>query len=388
MSNSSSVINLFTSVVTSGSSKTYNISSICEQRARQQLTNIPPARFTVISPYPQYTQQQLDMRRKTEILQYKGNSTNKHTKSERYSQLMKQKNQYSVSVLNDISNNIITCTDIKLLPSSSTQSDVPGPAITLQYNPSIPLYNYQNFNIRNYGIIDQQQQQYLVKTSNNISVSDSTGQTTPFIIDWFSLYIKQTFPTVLHNFTVTTPIAFSIQGIDSTIKPQPPPSPIHTQNFVSITSLIIYVDVYYNNTIVATNRPTLLQNNVDLQELIVTHTYNTIVSPTTGRTIITQLNTNYNASKYTINQYNGTITVSNMILNVALGSVYDIKMECIFTSYIDTINTPINPAPTPIVTKNASLIINTTSTGTNSSGCLVNYIPSNLPKNNGFIFSV
>ena len=47
--------------------------NIYKQRQKMQLLNIPPTRYTPISPYPMYTRFQLDMRRKTEILKYSAN---------------------------------------------------------------------------------------------------------------------------------------------------------------------------------------------------------------------------------------------------------------------------------------------------------------------------
>ena len=44
------------------------IKTACEQRKFNMLFNIPPVRNEIVSPYPTFTKNQLDMRRKTEIL--------------------------------------------------------------------------------------------------------------------------------------------------------------------------------------------------------------------------------------------------------------------------------------------------------------------------------
>ena len=77
---------------TQGPQESYPITSICEQINRRALLNVPPPRYTPVCPYPQYTQFQLDMRRKAEILKYRANAsnlkTNNFTKAEKYSMLV------------------------------------------------------------------------------------------------------------------------------------------------------------------------------------------------------------------------------------------------------------------------------------------------------------
>ena len=63
-----------TNITSSSSSSTTD--NACKQRKINMLFNIPPVRLEkAISPYPTYTSQQLNMRRKVEILKYKKNST-------------------------------------------------------------------------------------------------------------------------------------------------------------------------------------------------------------------------------------------------------------------------------------------------------------------------
>ena len=62
-----------------------NLDTICNQRKRQMLFNVPPIRYNPISPYSgnvYITQSKLDMRRKAEILQYNANKTNTKTNKE------------------------------------------------------------------------------------------------------------------------------------------------------------------------------------------------------------------------------------------------------------------------------------------------------------------
>lgn len=98
----------------------------------------PLSRFETITPYtnPAYTQWRLDMRRKAEILQYRKNASS--TRASSYTSVMRGQK-------------IIACNEdiTRLTPTSS--SDVPGKVIFLQYEPTVPLYNYA-LNVDNYGI--------------------------------------------------------------------------------------------------------------------------------------------------------------------------------------------------------------------------------------------
>lgn len=83
----------------------FSLSAICQQRQKQMAFHTPPPRFNLFSPYNgTYTQKQLDMRRKGEILKYKNNAssskTNEPTRSQKWNQLVKgysntQKGGYS-----------------------------------------------------------------------------------------------------------------------------------------------------------------------------------------------------------------------------------------------------------------------------------------------------
>ena len=112
-----------------------------------------------VIPTAQVTQYDLDMRRKAEILKYKANSA-QLTKKQQWSQNVRgagpngkrvwaNQNVYGSNPntqkltrigntlqLPCVNNNGITC-------SPSNASDVPGPNITLCYNPNIPLVNYK-----------------------------------------------------------------------------------------------------------------------------------------------------------------------------------------------------------------------------------------------------
>ena len=95
-------------------------------------------RYDITSPYAYdssgvliYNPRDLDMRRKTEILRYQ-NSTNNASKKNKF------------AYLSSVSNTTSRACPRSLVPTSTTACDVPGPPIMLYYDPTVPLYNYQN----------------------------------------------------------------------------------------------------------------------------------------------------------------------------------------------------------------------------------------------------
>ena len=130
---------------------------VCETNMKAKrakaLLNVPLDRIIPVSPYPTYTRFQLDMRRKVEILKYENNATNTKTnnltKKQQWSLLVngytKNGSQASIierELLIQKNENPIPCPQDEFLPTLSSSSDVPGKVIVLQYDPSVPLYNY------------------------------------------------------------------------------------------------------------------------------------------------------------------------------------------------------------------------------------------------------
>lgn len=102
------------------------------------------SRYTVVSPYTKdssgnliYTQVELDMRRKAEILKYQ-NSSNNSSGKKKWSYLASSTGTNS----NSSASSRICQGEYKLTPTTS--SDVPGKPMMLYYKESIPLYNYKS----------------------------------------------------------------------------------------------------------------------------------------------------------------------------------------------------------------------------------------------------
>lgn len=207
-----------------------DLATICNQRKQQMIFNIPPVRYTPISPYekfPQFTKYQFDMRRKAEVLSYtasKSNTkTNNFTKANKWSQLVKgvgqQYNSKSIkltqveytgfdsikygpvpiytdiivnypdtyikhsdtngNVWYDISSQpIIICND-NMIPTPTSSSGVPGPVINLIRDLDVPLYNYKSsIDTANYGIIPPINTKFIdYRIETDILASNNTSTT-------------------------------------------------------------------------------------------------------------------------------------------------------------------------------------------------------------------
>ena len=116
-------------------------------KVRGMQFNNPVGRYTPVNPYQLgYTQQELDMRRKAEILQYNKTSNMRLKKTQAWVNVVAgstQRRRYSsyyIKGIVDGSNN--QCPQDIAIPTLSTSSGVPGPPILLYYDATIPLYNY------------------------------------------------------------------------------------------------------------------------------------------------------------------------------------------------------------------------------------------------------
>ena len=131
------------------------VSDYCEQRRMLSLYNIPAPRLEIKSPYDNgYTVEELNMRRKAEILKYTSNrvstQTNNMTRKEKYAYASSNYTQLKGSTLAFL---VDACLNPLCRPPKPTSSsDVPGPSMLLYEDASVPLYNYTTFNRYSYGI--------------------------------------------------------------------------------------------------------------------------------------------------------------------------------------------------------------------------------------------
>jgi hypothetical protein len=120
--------------------------NFCIVKKEQALNNVPTPPRVELQPSPYnlgFTQEQLNMRRKYEILQYPANTqstqTNKLTQKQSYSLAVRGYGQYKRYSAESLAQ-LPTC-PIPSVPTTS--SNVPGPSILLYKDPNVPIYNYQ-----------------------------------------------------------------------------------------------------------------------------------------------------------------------------------------------------------------------------------------------------
>ena len=279
------------------------IADLCLQRTQYQLYNKPPIRFTPANPYStsNFTQDQINMRRKVEILKYTKNSTQGTplTKKEKYAQLVN--GNYNPAR--------VVCPTDKYIPVLSTASGIPGPAIYLVEETDVPLYNYAQ-NTNGYGDqIQEEDEQWLlnIDTTQLILSGQNHSKFCNLIIRPFIKYPYTTY-------TLQTPVLFRLQGTGM-------PS---TTNGSTITATITPTNSSVDNSFLTTyNGNPVAKNNSS----VTTFLQNDPISITFTLDPTTSSST-YN---YFCEAYVGLVQFSNILLNTSPGFVYDFNFNYIVT---------------------------------------------------------
>jgi hypothetical protein len=280
--------------------------AICSQLKKIQGFNIPPNRFNLINPYTQYpnlTKFDFDMRRKAEVLKYSSNvsssQTNNLTKKQIWSKII---NGTYIPTATNPANPI--CPMVKM---SSSASDVPGPAIMLYNDETIPLYNYIT-NSRSYPNQNPiNSESWLSRYDNSVRANSTINyhinQNNNSVIS--SIYIISQPP--YNTYTIKTPYTIHIDGSynGTTIL-----------NF-SISSITLTGGIYYNSTKVS-----------------LISSFN--VSPLSLKIDLSKNNINNN--RFTMDYYAGLITIPNISFPQQISldtTVYDIQINLVKLNYTD-----------------------------------------------------
>jgi hypothetical protein len=224
----------------------------CNAITQLRRSNIPttvPIRFNPVSPYSQYTQDQLAMRRKAEILQYNANKQNTKqngtTKKQAFSYLAN--NPHISSSTNSITTRKVCDQNLIYVPTSS--SNVPGPIEYLYMDPSIPLYNYND--TRNYNLyIQTDTRQWNIFTYTDVETSATNDKTV------MSIYVRNGIENNYTTFSLVEPVSITVSGSNNTITDY---DLDFSRNTVSITVSQVIFQIHYNTTPIQTitiNNPT------------------------------------------------------------------------------------------------------------------------------------
>lgn len=185
------------------------LSNACGTKRRQMLYTVNNNRFNPVSPYIQnaqgelvYTQDQLDMRRKAEILQYtaatQNSKQNGTTKKQKFSQIVRN--------MIVPPSTTIDCPNLDMVPTPTYYSNIPGPVRSLVRDTSVPLYNYIK-NTQSNAITtveDNTTWKYFLDENVVCNNETSTRLLTLFFTDKIDVKIK--------SFVLKVPLAVYIKG--------------------------------------------------------------------------------------------------------------------------------------------------------------------------------
>lgn len=410
------------------------LESIFNQKKKQRLFNSPFPRYTPISPYTttNYTQQQLNMRRKAEVLKYSNNAssskTNNLTKQQVYAQIINgniQKKSFSTISITVYSNNVYTNVDVKypdllvitqttqtrinngtvianpdavqivgytgyfivniipngadqncsgdnLIPTPTSSSDVPGPITYLIDDETVPLYNYA-YNRNVYGTgNDQTIEKWKYSYNNNIQLLSNSPQTIA------SLIITNIIDEPSYTFSIQIPFSIYITGTNL------------SDNFITNSSVLSNslkgLAVQINNIILTTkynDKDVELNNTPDIAIISNNQTYpvvNNVVSnfsPLLFDVSFVPLPT-ASINSYTASLYVGIINISNLFLYTTPGYVYDFNLE-IDTQLKYRNNSQIATYNSAIQNTQIGSYVNVTTNNTIATNAIVSPLYSSVP---------
>jgi len=122
-------------------------STYCIQRNFRMLFPTPPTRLNIVSPYNQnFSEFDLNMRRKAEILQYNkpasvGNRGNRMTRKELFAQTTRGFNPKQRTARSATPQQLAFC-DSSMNITSTADANVPGPGQPLYLDKNVPLYMF------------------------------------------------------------------------------------------------------------------------------------------------------------------------------------------------------------------------------------------------------
>jgi len=217
-----------------GGSQTYqDISGICLQRRRRQML-IPHGSRAELqkSPYPAYSQFQLDMRRKAEIFRYADPSTGLTAKKQYAGIVLNGGNRsYTQEVLQQIVSGKTVCPSSQaLIPTPTSSCNVPGPPGILFLDPTVPLYNFTPVEQSGSFLAQENKRQYLTFATNDIAIKESELK-----IVW-TLYIDNSIPSPRSTISFELPFLLTKLGSGPSIEP-----------------INVYVYSFYNSMVLSTN---------------------------------------------------------------------------------------------------------------------------------------
>lgn len=290
----------------------------CIRRQRWRQHNRPPPRLDSMgaNPYLQYTQAELDMRRKAEVLKYSGVSnskTNNLTKAEKYAQMARfARGDGSYNRLLKLQE---TCPVNERIYRPTSSSDVPGPERMLYMDETVELYNFTRGNTTKatenpksdrepYTTVYDENAESASNTYNEENNISNEGSSIPVA----SVFVRTNENTDEYRHSI--PVGFNFE-YDTTSTGASEP--------VDVTVQTVLVYVYYNKALISTNDP----DNI---------AYNRIAGIP-----IPEVSINFQNRTFTISQpedpssffsghvYLGTVDITSHLCNQP-SAIYDIRI--------------------------------------------------------------
>ena len=317
------------------SNTTFDLSTICNQRKREQLLNFPQNRLELIeSPYKttNFSIEQLNMKRKATILKYKGKDKNELTQKQQWALLNSQPNSKTIFTTRTIELlydrdlaayityitppyvDYTTCPNSNsIIKTTTDKSDVPGPIIELYDDPSVPLHMFNDERV--YGIENTNEvintqfvfnyDQYIPQNSNN-----------QFLIQHILVDPDPSVP--LKTFNIKVPISVFYSATTKSYAEVNDPnartgshyyfSPINIL-ITDIRVSLIYNDITYNSGFNINTDNIVTANSFDISFVKITET-----------------------DTVTASKYIGYIEIQNVSLPTEPGFIYDYKIATTINS--------------------------------------------------------
>ncbi len=200
------------------------------------------------------------------------------------------------------STNIYTCANDLYIPSLSSSCDVPGPVITLQYDPTVPLYNYA-LNTASLGLINAENTEKWIDTTKDDIISYDSIETV--LLDLAITNVET--PTT--TFYINSPIGIYVDG-----------NATGTSITGDISLNAIEVSVYYNDINYLLTSP-ITPIITTLNELKSKTVQYVVTSPSPS------IPKQFSGVKYI-----GNLSITNLTLPTMIGYVYKIKIKFKLTS--------------------------------------------------------
>lgn len=309
--------------------------NLLKQRTRLQLFNIPPPRYNNLANNPYlkinpstglyFTNFDLNMRRKVEILKYSNNTsstkTNNLTKAQRWTQLVNgnSSSKYSQAYINS---NPAVCPDT-IIYTPSSASGVPGPSILLYEDPNVPLYNLMN-DVLNapYGVQNSPANGLPWKSyPHENALSSQTNSSLYYVFN--TLNIQNVELNSLYSYSMTIPFTIYIEADANTFLS----GEYHYSdpNAIKLWISQLSLAVFYSDSVI--------QTISDISYSLSDTFYR---SAETAMNIaadvsINMMSTNPMYNKFYAYGYGGVLKIDNVVVQAQPGYIYDMQLAMNYT---------------------------------------------------------